>query len=111
MQYKEIKNNIKELNLSKKDKIISLISAIIFSLLIILGPLTLFINLLILTDYLYLICFLIATTIAIFFYLINMFYYKFITENKIKGIYYISLINSIIFWIITYITLIIVYLI
>ncbi len=109
MSYKNIINNIKSLNLSKKDKIISIIVSIIFSLLAILGPLTILINLLVLTRYLNLLYFLIALTACSFVYLAFMFYYKFISENKIKGIYFISLIKSILFWIIIFIILIIVY--
>ncbi len=112
MSYKNIINNIKALNLTKKDKIISILASILFSLLIILGPLTILINLLVLTRYLTLLFILIALMVCLFVYLSFMLYYKFISDNKIKGIYFISLINSIIFWIIIFIIFrIIVYLI
>ena len=111
MSYKSIRNEFKGLNLSKKDKIIALIFAIILSFIIISGPLTIFINLLVQKRILNLLLFLIATTASVFIYLIFMFYYKFISDNKIKGLYYKALIDSLAFWIIIYIILIIVYLI
>ncbi len=109
MNYKKIKNEFKSLNISKKDKFIALLFSFILSFLIILGPLTILINYLVYTKYLNLIYFLIATLASIFIYLIFMFYYKFISDDKIKGIYYRAFINSLIFWIIIYIILIIIY--
>ena len=111
MNYKKINNEFKSINLSNKDKFIALLFSFILSLIIILGPLTILINLLVYSRYLNLISFLIATLASIFIYLIFMFYYKFISDNKIKGLYFKALISSLIYWVIIYITLIIIYLI
>ena len=111
MNYKKINNEFKSLNISNKDRFIAILFSFILSFIIILGPLTILINYLVYTRYLNLIYFLLATLVSIFIYLIFMFYYKFISDNRIKGTYFKALISSLVYWVIIYITLIIIYLI
>ena len=94
-KYNLAQEEIKELNISIKDKIITGITAFLISGLIVSGTLCLSINLVIFRYFLPLLILFIATLIIIFAILFDFFYLKGITKGQNKNIKYIVLANSI----------------
>ena len=84
-KYKEVSNLIDELNINGKDKLKAIILSILLSIIILIGPFILIINLFIFTDYLKLLAFMITTIIYLIFLLSEIFYLNIICDNKIKG--------------------------
>lgn len=82
--YNSVTEAITNLNISKKKKALSLITAIIFALIIVSAPIAVCINLMIYNDYRKLLALLIATFIILLIFLIDVFYLKGITEGQVK---------------------------
>lgn len=84
-KYKEVSNLIDQIEISGKDKLKAIILSIILSIIILIGPFILIINLFIFTDYIRLLAFLVTTIIFLTFILSEILYLNLICENKIKG--------------------------
>lgn len=105
-KYKEVSNLIDLKNITKKDKIIAILLSVILSILILIGPIVILINLLIFVDYLKLIAFMITTLIALIMPLSECLYLNLIAKD-VKGKIYVILIDMIIPIILCYIVYII----
>ena len=110
--YNKVSKRIDSLKTSKKDMAISFIFSFLLSLLIVSGPICILINLLIIfEDAQKIICFFLATTGVIFFFLFEYFYYKIITKDKVAGMKIILFTDTFIFAIVIYIILVLIYMI
>ena len=85
-KYKEVSGLIDSIENSTKDKLKALILSILLSLIILIGPIILTINLYIITDYIKLLSFIVTTLIVLIFILSEIFYLNIICGDiKIKG--------------------------
>ncbi len=89
-KYKEVSNNMKNMNILKKDKAKALALSIILSLIIMVGPLILTINLFLFITYFKLLVFILGTIIFMIFFLSEFFYLNFLYDKmKDKRICYL----------------------
>lgn len=100
---KEIISLYKACEIKSKKMIVVALTALIMSLIIMCGPIVFFINLYIFNSIRYFATFMVATFIALIYLLFNIFYYKGLTEGKVKQLYYIYLPYNFIVTIIIYI--------
>lgn len=93
-KYMMVMEQIGELKVSWKDKLLSLAAGLIISLLIFAGPITLFANLLIYYDTYKLFSILIFISVVMLIFITEVFYYKGITKGQIEKLYNVYLIDS-----------------
>ncbi len=109
--YNEIFDEYQKLNIKQKDQIITFVFSLIISVLIYLGPIALLINLLIYIHLKKLIVVLMAIIAIMFFYTINHLYFLGTAKGKIKGIYLLSIPQTILFSFVAFILVLILLLI
>gem|GEM_PF-2008309 len=108
-KYNDVINELRELNIPIKTKILYFIISLGVSLLIFSGILCILINLLIFRDFQKLIAFGIATVIVFIFFITDVIYFKALSQKRVSGIRIVILTDSLIFSIGVYIILIILY--
>jgi len=108
-KYNDVINELRELNIPIKTKILYFIISLGVSLLIFSGILCILINLLIFRDFQKLIAFAIATVIVFIFFITDVIYFKALSQKRVSGIRIVILTDSLIFSIGVYIILIILY--
>ena len=96
-RYKQINDEIDNLNLRIRDKLIAIVFSFIFGFLIISGPLAITINLFVFIDLIRLLVFIIGLLIILLFYITCRVYLKIITKNQIKGLNVIYVTDTFIF--------------
>ena len=96
MKYKDVKAELKKLNIKFSEKIFALIGAFLFGLLIISAPLALLVNFGIFINYLHLLIFIGAILVLFIFFFIQLIYYNAISQGEIKGTYIVALGDTII---------------
>ena len=85
---------IKALNITRKEKLLSILAGLLISLLIFLGPIVVFANCIIYYDLYRIFYILIFTCVVAIVFLTEIFYYKGITKgqvNSLKDIYLLDL--------------------
>ena len=92
--YNSVTNEINELNVEFKDKALSLITALIFALLIILGPFIIAVNLTIFKDLRGLLILSMELLLILFVFLTEFFYLKGITKGKVKNLKQILVVDT-----------------
>jgi hypothetical protein len=102
--YFNIQDEIDKLNISKKEKIIALLIAIGSGLAIVAGPIAIFANLMMFTNYQVTLAFLIALMVILFAFLVDFIYLHLITKRQVEGLYHVWSINVLI---ITFVVLIV----
>lgn len=96
-KYKQISEQIENLDIAPSKKISCMLLSILMAFLIVIGPIAVCINLLLFSTFTYIIMFLLASLIILFAFLRRVFYYKGITEGKMKGIYTVILTDMFVF--------------
>ena len=79
--YFNIQDEIDKLNISKKEKIIALLIALASGLAIVAGPIAIFANLMMFTNYQVTLAFLIALMVILFAFLVDFIYLHLITKR------------------------------
>lgn len=87
--YFNVQDEIDKLNISKKEKIIALSIGVGSSLAIVAGPIAIFANLMMFTNYQITLAFLIALMVILFTFLADFIYLHLITKKKVEGLYHI----------------------
>ena len=87
--YFNVQDEIDKLNISKKEKIIALSIGVGSSLAIVAGPIAIFANLMMFTNYQITLAFLIALMVILFTFLADFIYLHLTTNKKVEGLYHI----------------------
>ena len=87
--YFNVQDEIDKLNISKKEKIIALSSGVGSGLAIVAGPIAIFANLMMFTNYQITLAFLIALMVILFTFLADFIYLHLTTKKKVEGLYHI----------------------
>lgn len=87
--YFNVQDEIDKLNISKKEKIIALSIGVGSGLAIVAGPIAIFANLMMFTNYQITLAFLIALMVILFTFLADFIYLHLITKKKVEGLYHI----------------------
>lgn len=87
--YSSVQDEIEELNLSKKERLISLGIALGTSLILFAGPIALFANLLMFTNYQIAFSLIIAVMVIGFIFLSDYLYLHLICKKRVEGLYHI----------------------
>ena len=87
--YFNVQDEMDKLNISKKEKIIALLIALGSALLIVAGPIAIFANLMMFTNYQVTLAFLIALMVILFAFLSDFIYLHLITKRRVEGLYHV----------------------
>ena len=102
--YFNIQDEMDKLNISKKEKIIALLIALASALAIVAGPIAIFANLMMFTNYQLTLAFLIALMVILFAFLTDFIYLHLITKRRVEGLYHVWCIDVLI---VTFVVLIV----
>ena len=102
--YFNIQDEMDKLNISKKEKIIALLIALASALAIVAGPIAIFANLMMFTNYQVTLAFLIALMVILFAFLSDFIYLHLITKRRVEGLYHVWCIDV---FIVTFVVLIV----
>ena len=91
--YSSIQDEIEALNVSKKNKLIALLLAIFSALFIVIGPITLFANLLMFTNLQVAFSLAIAVLVIVFMGILDVIYLHLVTKRQIEGLYHIWVVD------------------
>lgn len=108
-RYKEVTQEIGDLNIPLKNRIISFCLSVLLALVIISGPFAVCINLMIFRDYQKLLAFAIATLLILFVFIIHYVYLKSITNKQVSHLKVVILSNMLFITLFIYMILIIIY--
>lgn len=92
--YNEVASKISNLNISMKEKIIIFFFSLFMALLIVIGPLTILLNLYIYVNFRKLMVIGVWLFLTLLFFLTDFFYLKGITKNKVNDLYYLYISNT-----------------
>lgn len=91
--YSSVQDEIDALNVSKKNKLIALALALLSALLVVIGPITLFANLLMFTNYQVTFSLLIAVFVIIFMGVLDFIYLHLVTKKQVEGLYHVWVVD------------------
>ena len=91
--YSSVQDEIDALNVSKKNKLIALALAALSALLVVIGPITLFANLLMFTNYQVTFSLLIAVFVIIFMGVLDFIYLHLVTKKQVEGLYHVWVVD------------------
>lgn len=91
--YSSVQDEIDALNVSKKNKLIALALAVLSALLVVIGPITLFANLLMFTNYQVTFSLLIAVFVIIFMGVLDFIYLHLVTKKQVEGLYHVWVVD------------------
>ncbi len=91
--YSSVQDEIEALNVSKKNKLIALLLAIFSALFIVIGPITLFANLLMFTNLQVAFSLAIAVLVIVFMGILDVIYLHLVTKRQIEGLYHVWVVD------------------
>ena len=91
--YSSVQDEIEALNVSKKNKLIALLLAIFSALFIVIGPITLFANLLMFTNLQVAFSLAIAVFVILFMGILDVIYLHLVTKRQIEGLYHVWVVD------------------
>ena len=91
--YLSVRKEIKDLNISKKEKLVSFLISLLTSFLIVIGPILVLASLLVFKDIQAILAFIIMIFLDLFCFLTDFFTLKLITKDKVTGLYHIYIVD------------------